>query len=97
MNAEARGYKSAREASLFSDNLSLDIYDNLVKTINNNIKSQHRWADLKKRVLKLNELHPYDTYVTLFPGVQKSYTFDEAKQLCLDALKPLGEEYSKYA
>jgi oligoendopeptidase F len=50
---------------------------------------------LKKKVLGLSEFHPYDTYVSLFPDAEKKYSFDEAKQIVLEALKPLGEEYHK--
>jgi len=94
-NAEIKNFNSAREAALFSNNIPINVYDNLVKTMNDNLHVLHRWAAIKKRVLKLDELHPYDTYVTLFPSVQKQYTFDEAMQLCVDAFRPLGEEYVK--
>ncbi len=93
--AEIRGYKSAREGYLYADNIPVEVYDNLIKTTRDNIKILHRWANLKKRALKLDELHPYDTYTSLVPGFNKEYTFDEAKAICLEALKPLGEEYQE--
>ncbi len=95
INSEIRRFESPRAAALFDDNIPLEVYDNLVSTVRNNIGSMHRWADLKKRVLKLDELRPYDTYASLFPSMTREYTFDEAKQLMLESLKPLGEEYQK--
>ncbi|MGE5479020.1 MAG: oligoendopeptidase F [Chloroflexota bacterium] len=93
--AKLRNYKSAREMAVFGDNITKEIYDNLLAMTNKNLKTQHRWASIKKRVLKLDEFHPYDTYVSLFPGVDKKYTFDEAKEIVIKALAPLGEEYGK--
>jgi oligoendopeptidase F len=93
--AKLRNYKSAREAAVHSDNIPIEVYDNLIATANKNLKTQHRWAALKKKALGLAELHPYDTYVSLFPGVEKKYSFDEAKELVIKALAPLGEEYAK--
>jgi oligoendopeptidase F len=94
-SAKLRNYSSAREASADADNIPISVYDNLIATCNKNLSTQHRWAALKKKVLGLSEFHPYDTYVSLFPDAEKKYTFDEAKQIVLDALKPLGEEYHK--
>lgn len=92
-NAKARKYNSTREAALDANNIPVAVYDNLVNTVNENLKSLHRWASIRKKVLKLNDFHSYDTYVSLFPGVEKKYTYDEAVDLCLKALKPLGEDY----
>lgn len=91
--SKMRNYKSALESYLEPDNIPVAVYENLIKTTHENFRTQHRWAAIKKKVLKLDELHPYDTYVSLFPSVQKSYTYDEAKALCLEAFKPMGPEY----
>lgn len=93
INAKIKNYPSALEASLFGNNIPVEVYDNLIKTIHDNINALHRWAEIKKRVLKVDELHPYDTYVTLFPSVEREYSYDEAKEIALNALKPLGKEY----
>lgn len=93
INSKVRNYSSVLEAYLYPNNIPVSVYENLIKTANNNLKSLHRWAALKKKYLKLSELHPYDTYVTLFPGESKSYTFEEAEQLLYKALAPMGEEY----
>lgn len=93
INSEIRNYKSPIEASLSGNDIPVEVYDNLVSVTNENLKTLHRWASIKKRALKLDELHPYDTYVTLFPSTQKEYTYDEAVELSLKALAPLGKEY----
>ena len=92
-NAKARKYNSAREAALDRNNIPVSVYNNLVDNTNKNLKPLHRWATLKKKLLNLDELHPYDTYVTLFPIVEKKYTYEEAKEIVLTALKPMNEEY----
>ncbi len=93
--AKARNYKSTIEAALYPNNIPLEIYENLLSSVNENLAPLHRWAEIKKRILKLEELHPYDTYVTLFPASQRKYSFEEGKKIVLEALSPLGEEYLK--
>lgn len=94
-NAKARKYKNTLEASLDANNIPVEVYDNLIKSVNENLNALHRWAELKKRVLNLQDFHPYDTYVTLFPSVKKEYTYEAGKELCIKALQPLGEDYIK--
>ncbi len=91
--AKARNYKNTLEAALFPNNIPVEIYDNLISSVNENLEPLHRWAKLKKKILKLDELHPYDTYVTLFPASQKKYSYEEGKKIVLEALSPLGEKY----
>ena len=90
-----RNYSSVLETYLKPDNIPVSVYENLINTVNDNLKALHRWTALKKKLLKLNEIHPYDTYVTLFPSIERKYTFEEARILVLEALKPLGDEYLK--
>ncbi len=93
-NAKARNYLSAREASLNKNNIPLSVYDNLIESANNNLKPLHRWASLKKKLLKLDNLHPYDVYVTLFNSAnEKKYSFEEGKSIVISALKILGPKY----
>lgn len=92
-NAKARSYSSTLEASLDANNVPSAVYNNLIDTVNANLESLHRWARIKQKVLKLNDFHAYDTYVTLFPSVQKEYTFEEGVEICLKAFEPLGENY----
>jgi oligoendopeptidase F len=93
IHSQIRGYDSPLQMALYADNVPTEVYDNLIKAANDKIDALHRWTALKKRVLGYDELHPYDTYTTLFPSVQKEYSFDEAIEIILEALKPLGEEY----
>jgi oligoendopeptidase F len=93
INAKIRKYSSALESALSPDNIPVDVFNNLIKTANDNLSTLHRWAELKKKYLKLDELHVYDTYASLFPGVQKQYSIEEARELIMKALAPLGEEY----
>ncbi|MHB1687595.1 MAG: oligoendopeptidase F [Ignavibacteriaceae bacterium] len=93
-NAKARKYESVREASLNRNNIPLSVYDNLIESANNNLKPLHRWASMKKRFMKIDELHPYDIYVTLFPSTsEKKYSYEEAKEIVLESLKVLGDDY----
>jgi oligoendopeptidase F len=92
--ARARRYKSAREAALDRNNIPVSVYDNLVKTVSDNLSPMYRWAAMKKKILKLEELHPYDVYVTLFPAAfDRKYPYEEAKKIVLESLKPLGDNY----
>ncbi|MGE5437689.1 MAG: M3 family metallopeptidase, partial [Syntrophothermus sp.] len=63
-NAKVRHYNSTREAALFHNNIPVEVYDNLIDSVNQNLAPLHRWASLKKKILKLDELHPYDVYVS---------------------------------
>lgn len=91
--AKIRNYDSAISASLFSDNVSIDIYDNLIKVINDNMDVLYDYYDLKKEILSLDRLHMYDTYVEIINKIDKKYSFDEAKEIVIDALSVLGDKY----
>jgi oligoendopeptidase F len=92
--AMARKYSSAREAALHKNNIPVSVYDNLVEAVNKNFEPMYRWASLKKKLLGVTELHPYDTYVTLFEqDSEKKYTYEDAKQIVLNSLKIMGNDY----
>ncbi len=95
LNAKARKYKTSREASLDINNIPISVYDNLVNTVEANLKPLNRWCSLKKKILDVEKFHSYDTYVTLFPSVKKEYIYDQSKDILLEALKPLGKDYLK--
>jgi len=100
-NARARKYlsagkpgNSAREAALDRNNIPISVYDNLVEAANKNLKPLHRWGKLKKHILGINELHPYDVYASLFlTDEEKKYSYEEAKEIVSASLKPLGNHY----
>ncbi len=87
----ARKYQSSLEAALDGPNVPVEVYHNLVNSVNDNLAPLHRWAAVKKHVLGLEELHPYDTYAPLFPEVEKKYTYEEAQEIVREALRPLGD------
>jgi len=91
--AKVRNFSTCREASLFKDNINLKVYDNLLKTVKDNLKPFFKYLKFRKKVLGLKELHFYDTYVPLVKKVNFKMPYKEAVAVCLKALRPLGEEY----
>jgi len=91
--ARARKYPSALEASLFSDDVSPDVYNALLDAVKANIAPLSRYMDFRREYLKLDAVHFYDTYVPLVASVDFSMSYDEAVETCVAALAPLGEEY----
>ncbi len=91
--ARARNHSSALEAALFSDRIPVSLYDSLVASVRANFAPLQRYYELRRRVLGLDEIHHYDTYVPMVSGVQKNTTFDDAITLVTDALAPLGSQY----
>ena len=91
--AKIRNFNSTIDAALFSDNISVDIYNNLIDTISENLDVCYKFFDLKKKSLKLDEVHNYDLYTDMESVGSKNYTFEEAKNIVLKALEPLGEDY----
>ena len=91
--ARARNYPSALEATLFPDDVPIAVYDGLIKSVRANLKPVFRYFDLRRRVLKLDELHAYDTYVPLVAEIETHISFDEAIEKVIAALQPLGKEY----
>lgn len=91
--AKLRKYNSAFESSLFKDEISIDVYNTLVNTIHENLNIFHKYYDLKKKVLNLDEFHLYDVYVEMVKDYDKKYSFDEAKQIVINALSVLGNDY----
>src|SRR6478609_4887519 len=91
--ARARNYPSAREASLFRDDVPVAVYDGLISSVRSNFEPLFRYYELRRRVLGLDELHHYDTYVPLVPEIESRVSFDEAVETILQAFEPLGPEY----
>lgn len=88
-----RGYKSTRHRALFSNNIDEAIYDNLLEVTKDNLAINHQYVKLRKQLLGLDEMHLYDMYVPLISDSSKKYSYEEAKELVLAALTPLGSEY----
>ncbi|HLR22455.1 MAG TPA: oligoendopeptidase F [Pseudogracilibacillus sp.] len=91
--AKVRDYDSARQAALDGNKIPESVYDNLVEAINDKLPLLHRYADLRKKVLGVDELHMYDLYTPLVKEVDMTFTFEEAKDIVLKSLAPLGQDY----
>ncbi|MDR0388519.1 MAG: oligoendopeptidase F [Spirochaetaceae bacterium] len=93
INARIRGFSSARAAALFPDKVSETVYDNLVDTVGRSLAPLHRYYELRKKVLGLDELRHYDVYVPLAGRAASKISWNEAVDLVSQALAPLGDEY----
>ena len=91
--AKARNYPSALESSLFHDRVPVAVYDNLIKSVHRNLPALYRYYDLRKRKMKLKEIHHYDTYVPILSELEKKHTWDQAVKVVVQSLEPLGSEY----
>jgi oligoendopeptidase F len=91
--ARARNYSSSLEAALFPDDVPISVYENLIKSVRGNFAPLFRYFELRRRILKLKELHHYDTYVPLVAEIESHISFDEAVDKVVSALQPLGKEY----
>lgn len=90
---KARNYNSTLERALDADNIPTGVYHNLVKNVNDNLATFHRYLNLRRRMLGVDTLHYYDLYAPLVEQVDLSYTVEEAIEHILKSLKPLGEDY----
>lgn len=92
-NAKIRQYDSARAAALSNNHIPEAVYDQLVQVVNENLPLLHRYMALRKRLLKVEELHTYDLYTPLLGEAPIRYTYEEAVEKAKAALQPMGEEY----
>lgn len=92
-SAKVRHYQSAREASLYGNDIPESVYDNLIEVVNEKLPLLHRYVALRKELLGVDELHMYDMYTPILGELGLSYSYEEAQQKALEALAPLGEEY----
>ena len=92
-NKNIRGFKSGREASLFRNAIPESVYDSLIEAVHQRLPLLHRYVKMRKKILGVEELHSYDLYVSLVDEVDSHYSFDQAKEILLEALTPLGDEY----
>ncbi len=91
--AKERRYPNAMEEALDNSAIPVAVYTNLVQTVNDALPLMHRYVRLRKKLLGVQELHMYDNYVPLVKTPEQSYSFEEAKEMVLRGLAPLGEEY----
>jgi len=93
-SARARHYPCARGAALFRDDVPPAVYDNLVGAVRANLPALFRYFQLRRRVFKLDEIHQYDTYVPMVSELEIRTSFDQAVDLVIESLAPLGPEYT---
>ena len=91
--ARARNYPSALEASLFHDKVPVAVVDNLVESVHRHLGALYRYYDLRRRKMKLRDIHHYDTYVPILSELKTRHTWDQAVKLVISAIEPLGSEY----
>ena len=91
--ARARGYDSALHAALFPDNVPQSVYDKLISSVHRNLPALHHYYDLRRRKMKLKDIHHYDTYVPILSDLESKYTWKQAVKVIIEALQPLGGEY----
>ncbi len=92
--AKARHYPSARAASLFADNVPIAVYDSLVEAVRSRLPILHKYYGLRQQLFNLPDLHVYDTYAPLVSAVQSDVSFDQAIDMVMKSLHPLGSEYT---
>jgi oligoendopeptidase F len=95
--ARARKYPSALESALDNANISPDVYRSLIKNVNSNLATFHRYLRLRQRMLGVDQLHYYDLYAPVVHDVNSTYSFEDADKIVLAAVAPLGESYTKVA
>ena len=91
--ARVRNHPTAREAALFPDRVDTAVYDNLIATVHDNLAQLHDYYGLRKRMLGVDELRHWDVYVPLTSDVRVHHTYDQAVDVVIDALAPLGDDY----
>ena len=95
--AKTRNYNTALEGALDAANIPTSVYMRLIDGVNKGLPTFHRYLNLRKRMLGVDQLHYYDLYAPLVASVDLSYTADDAQTHVMAALKPLGPEYAAAA
>lgn len=93
--ARARKYSSALESALFDDKVPITVYTNLIASVHRKLPVLYRYYELRRKKLKLKEVHQYDTYVPILSDLEKRHTWDQAVKAVVDSLEPMGDEYCR--
>jgi len=91
--SRSRKYDSSLSASLSRNNIPIQVYENLIKAVNEHLPHMHRYMKLRKNALKLDELHMYDVHTPIVPNIDTHCSYEEAKENCIKAFEVMGEEY----
>lgn len=92
--AKAYKYNSSLEAALHHNNIPVSVYQSLIDNVNRNLPTFHRYLKLKEKLMGLDQLTYYDLYAPAVEGIDLKYSYEEAQQLVLEAIKPLGNDYA---
>lgn len=93
--AQVRGYASSRAMSMADENVPAEVYDTLIETVRAHLPAMYGYAELRKKLLSLDQLHYYDLYTPLTGSSGRKYTYQQAQQIIQDAVAPLGESYTR--
>lgn len=91
--SKVKGYNSPLEMSLYSDNIPISLYKNVINVTHDNFKYLHEYMKIRKEYLKLDEMHMYDIYTPITKVINKNIPFEEGKKMVFESLKPLGDKY----
>ncbi|WP_182870827.1 oligoendopeptidase F [Stieleria mannarensis] len=92
--ARARNHESSLAGALFPDNVPVDVYDNLIAAVRESLPSVHQYLDVRRRKMDLPDIHAYDTYVPILSDMKKEHSWDQAVDVVIESLAPLGSEYT---
>lgn len=92
--AKARHYESSRAMAMAGEHIPASVYDGLVDTVRRFLPAMYRYVALRKKILGLSELHYYDVYVPLSRGSRGHWSYEEAQEMVLRAVAPLGTTYT---
>ncbi len=92
--ARVRHFENCRALSLFADDVSQAVYDNLIETVKKNLAPLFKYLDFRKQALGHKELHVYDTYVPIISDIDFQMSYEKAVDVCVSAMTPLGNEYT---
>src|SRR3954451_4887749 len=93
--AKARNHPSAREASLFHDNVPVAVYDNLIAAVRSKFPAIYKYFDVRRKKMKLRDIHHYDTYVPILSELDTSHTWKQAVDVVVKSLEPMGDDYCR--
>lgn len=95
VKSKLRNYKSSLDAAVHGDDATMEVYNSLVNVVDENLELNHRYMNLKKKLLKVDNFHLYDVYVNTLKPSKEEISYEEAKKTVLEALSPLGEKYQE--
>jgi oligoendopeptidase F len=91
--ARARGFQDSLTAALFPDQVPRSVYENLIRSVHRKLPALHRYYELRRQKMRLRQIHHYDTYVPILSRLEKHHTWQQASQVVIEALAPLGDQY----